>query len=335
MQRTTKYVVLFTFAIVSSFFCAQKTFALDPLTTYTQNSISVSIAPEFPESGKEVTVTLTSYSTDLNRAQFSWSVDGTIVKTGIGEKEITLVAPASGQTKTVFVTATLVSGTVVEKSIPITPQDVDLLVESLDGYTPPFYKGRSLPVREGLIKVSAVPHLSNVSDTKDAVYNWTQNTKPLTDFSGYGKRYLVYKNAFLNSTDTISVVASSRTGSSTGKKQKTINLYQPKVLLYEDHPSQGLLLNKALTNAYALEESEATFVAFPYFSTPRIYGNPLADNLVYTWQINGTDTTPTEKNRITLRKPEGTSGTATLQVGVENTASNFQPDTETKTSISF
>ena len=335
MQRTTKYVVLFTFAIASSFFFAQKTFALDPLSTYAQNSVSVSIAPEFPESGKEVTLTLTSYSTDLNRAQFSWSVDGKIVKTGIGEKEITLVAPASGQTKTVFVTATLVSGTVVEKNIPITPQDVDLLVESLDGYTPPFYKGRSLPIREGLVKVSAIPHFANVDDSKDAVYNWNQNTKPLPDFSGYGKRYFVYKNAFLNSTDTISVVASSRTGFSSGKKQKIINLYIPKVLLYEDHPSQGLLTNKALTNEFPITSSEATLVAIPYFATPRIYGNPLADNLAYTWSINSSETTPTEKNRITLRKPEGVEGTAKIEVSVKNSLSSFQKEASTETRISF
>ncbi len=301
----------------------------------TRDAVSVSVTPEFPRFGDTVTITLSSYGADLTRASMLWKEGTTTKLSGVGKTKYTTTTPATSGTKIVTVDITFLSGQLITKTISINPTEVDLLVESIDGYTPPFYRGRSLPAKESLVKVSAIPQISGITDSKNAVYTWKQNFKARPDFSGFGKRYFVYKNAYLNQNDTISVTASTSTGTSAAEASKTINLYEPKVLLYEDHPSQGLLLNKALTNAYALEESEATFVAFPYFSTPRIYGNPLADNLVYTWQINGTDTTPTEKNRITLRKPEGTSGTATLQVGVENTASNFQPDTETKTTISF
>lgn len=333
MQKVKAYIPFLL--VLGLLFPASEVYALDPLATYTSNSVSVIITPDFPESGKEVTIRLTSYATDLERADISWTVGDKVIASGVGVTDVTITAPAGGQTTTVNVTVKLINGGLVQKSIPISPQDVDMLVESIDGYTPPFYKGRSLPIREGLVKVSAIPHFANVDDSKDAVYNWNQNTKPLPDFSGYGKRYLVYKNAFLNSSDTITVVASSRSGSTSGKKQKTINLYTPKVLLYEDHPSQGLLLGRALTDTFTLTDAEATFVAFPYFSSLQQYNNPLSSNIVYTWNINGSETTPTEKNRITLRKPEGVEGTAKIEVSVKNALSSFQKEASTETRISF
>lgn len=301
----------------------------------TRDTISVDISPEFPGFGDPVTITLSSYGTDLERANIIWKEGNTTRISGVGETLYTTVAPSSSGTKTITIIINQVSGATITKNIAITPATVDLLVESIDSYTPPFYKGRSLPTRESLVKVSAVPQISNLSDSKNAVYTWRQNSKARPEFSGYGKRYFVYKNGFLDKTDSISVIASTQSGTSAAEASKTINLYTPKVLLYEDHPSQGLLLGRALTETFMLDDSEATFVAVPYFATPRIYNNALAENLLYTWKINGSETTPTEKNRITLRKPEGVEGTAKIEVSVKNALSSFQKEASTETRISF
>lgn len=301
----------------------------------TRDAISIDIFPEFPGFGDPVTITLSSYGTDLERASIIWKEGNVTRISGVGETRYTTVAPNSAGTKAVTVTVNQISGATITKTIAITPATVDLLVESIDSYTPPFYKGRSLPTRESLVKVSAVPQISNLSDSKNAVYTWKQNSKARPEFSGYGKRYFVYKNGFLDTTDTISVLSSTQAGSSAAENQKTINLYTPKVLLYQDHPSQGLLTNRAITDTFTMEGSETTFVAVPYFTTPSIYNNPLAGNLAYTWKINGSETAPTERNRITLRRPEGSSGTAKLNVSVKNSQSSFQKTAETQMMIGF
>jgi len=332
MKTAIQYVSFIVIALLSPIAFIH---AIDPLTIYTNNSITVTITPEYPEASKEVTITLASYSTDLARASFVWKVGNTTVLSGIGKKSYMLTAPKNGEEIVVSVTLTLVSGERIQKSIPIIPEDVDLLVESLDGYTPPFYRGRSLPVREGLVKVSAVPHIGGITDSKEAVYEWTQNTKPLPGFSGYGKRYLVYKNSFLDSFDSIGVTVSPRTGGRAAQKKETIGLYQPKVLLYQDHPSEGILFNKALLGQLTMNTDEKTFVASPYFSSTNPYGDSTSPALGMFWKINGTNTTPTEKNRITLRKPEGAEGQAHLTVETEHSLNTFQNKAETGVFINF
>ncbi len=301
----------------------------------TRDAVSVSVTPEFPRFGDTVTITLSSYGADLTRASMLWKEGTTTQLSGVGKIKYTTTTPATSGTKIVTVDITLLSGQLITKTISINPTEVDLLVESIDGYTPPFYRGRSLPAKESLVKVSAIPQISGITDSKNAVYIWKQNFKARPDFSGFGKRYFVYKNAYLNPNDTVSVTASTSTGTSAAEASKTINLHDPKVLLYEDHPTQGLLTQNALAGTFTLKDSESTFMAFPYFSTTRQYNNPLADNLTYVWKINGTATEPTEKNRITLRKPERVSGTAKLEVEVKNSDSNFQKVAQTSTSIDF
>lgn len=297
--------------------------------------ISVSISPEFPRYGESVTITLSSYGTDLTRSMVTWKEEGNTTSSGFGIVKYTTKAPNTSGTKNIEATIRLVSGETVTKFIKISPADVDLLVESIDSYTPPFYKGRSLPVREGLVKVSAIAHLTGTSDTSALVYTWKQNFKSRVDFSGFSKRYFVYKNAFLDTTDTIDVVASTQTGSSAASATKTINLYTPKLLLYEDHPSEGLLLGKALTGTFAMSKNETTVVAIPYFMSASAYGDALSDNLSYVWKINRSITSPSEKNKITLRRPEGGNGEAELFVSLTNKTHLFQKVDATSVDISF
>lgn len=324
-------ICILVLTMSTGIFFPRTTFAIEA----TRDTVSVRISPEFPRFSDVVTITLSSYATDLKRATVSWKEEGTTMDSGIGNLSYTTKAPSTSGTKKIEATIRLVSGETIIKYIGISPADVDILIESIDSYTPPFYKGRSLPVREGLIKVSAIPQMSGTSDTSNFVYTWKQNFKSRSDFSGYGKRYFVYKNAFLDAMDTVEVVASTQSGSGASTNTKTISLYTPTIVLYEDHPSEGLLLGKALTGTFAMKKNEITVVAIPFFMSASVYGDALSDNLSYEWKINGSTTSPSEKNKITLRRPEDGSGTAELSVSVTTKTHLFQKVDSTSVDISF
>lgn len=159
--------------------------------TGVEPTLGIKITPEIPGPFENVTINLTSYSTDLSRALINWSVDGKTSLSGYGRVDFSINSPAVGSQKTINISIVTQTGVSIERTVVIAPQDVDLLWESLDSYVPPFYKGRSLPSREGLIKITAVPSLRNSIGSKldesDLVYSWSQNYNPIQKFSGYGK----------------------------------------------------------------------------------------------------------------------------------------------------
>lgn len=313
-------MALFVVMSIISLLFAKRVFALEA----TRDPVSITTSPTLPRPGDMVTIELSSYGTDLERATISWKENAATKTSGIGITAYETIAPNDGSVKTVTADITLLTGQLITKTINITPEEVDLLVESLDGYTPPFYKGRSLPVRESLIKVSALPQITGGVDSKDMVYTWKQDFKSRPDFSGYGKRYFVYKNAFLDQSDTIGVTASTRTGSMAAKDERTIALYAPVILFYEDHPSRGLLLHRTLTNPFTMNETEMTVRGVPYYVSAATRGDDTSTNLSFGWTINGAATSAPAKHAITLRKPEGSGGNAVLNLSVKNAGSTFQ-----------
>lgn len=288
-------------------------------------TIGIKVSPEIPGPNEDVTITVTSFSTDIKRALVSWFVDGEVVLSGYGEESVSIKSPVAGSQKSVSLKIVTETGVEIEKNIVIAPQDVDLLWEAIDSYAPPFYKGRSLPSREALVKVSAIPSIRNSAGAKisnsDLVYNWSQNYSNKPNFSGYGKSYFVYKNAYLDDQDFVSLTVSSRDGRQTAKKDLRLSLGSPKIIFYTKDPSTSIVSSVSVDSLYTLTDDSKTIVAIPYFFSTQNKGADLS----YVWKINNqTQVSPTTKNELTIRKPEGISGESFVSLGISNDKTLYQ-----------
>jgi len=73
---------------------------------FAQGGISINVSPQQPRSGEEVTISVTSFLTDVARSQFSWSRNGRVELAGVGKNRFSFTAGAVGKTTTVEVVIT-------------------------------------------------------------------------------------------------------------------------------------------------------------------------------------------------------------------------------------
>jgi len=210
---------------------------------------------------------------------------------------------------------------IVDKRVTISPSEVEIMWESADGYTPPFYKGKSLPVSGSLIRAVAIPNTDTIKSGIGSIsYTWKNNGDAVPDASGYNKNSYVFKNSMFDSTNEVTVTASSVNSNYAAENTIQIPDYAPKVIFYKKSPTEGVLYNNALNKEISMPEDEMTIVAEPYFMS--VKGNE--NNFTYNWQINGEDiTTPTKKSELTVR-PTSHGGFATINIAIENLKELFQ-----------
>lgn len=287
-----------------------------------QNDVNIEINPQNPAPGKDVSITVYSYSTNLNKAKIEWKDNGgNVLLSGTGETTYTLRAggPNSDINIQVHITS-YGDSTAIVKQIFIHPTDIDILWQSIDGYVPPFYKGKALPTSESVIRAVAMPNAGAVANNNNIVYSWKLEHNTMTKFSGYGKDSFTFQNSYLRNMEHINVSASSVSGSYNAENNITIPIQKSKILFYLKNPDGTTNYSNALTNDSTISGEESTFVAEPYFF-------PLASalgSIKYNWKINGSSIdTPRNPFNLTI-KPASTGGYATISLSIENISKLFQ-----------
>ncbi len=280
--------------------------------------ISAQVTPETPGASTQVTVTLQSYVTDLDRAYMSWQKNGKQQIYGYGKKQLSFTSGALGETTTITVSIKTVTGEIVNKRIVVNPAEVELLWEGADSYTPPFYRGRALPGPEGLVRVVALPQIhqgDSILDSSDYIFTWKRQDQILESASGFGKNAFVFQKDYLNPNETIDVLAQNNSTGSLARATLSVQAFQPQILFYEKNPLLGIQFQNALADGFKVQFSDKTIVAIPYFISPK---NPTAQELSYEWSINGASIpVPATKNVLTIRR--GTqSGTALIKLHITN-----------------
>ncbi len=275
------------------------------------DALSITVAPAYPRPGDQVTLTLTSTMHDLDSSAITWRAGGVVLSEGIGEKSARIIAGSLGQSTTVR--ADIAGGGGVQRSI--VPTSVDLLWES-DSYTPPLYIGKALPSAGSRVKLAAFAYIPRVGggfyDAKDLVYTWRLDGGLLKNLSGRGKSSASIAAPTLFGGYTVSVDVSTVDGRVSGRGSVTIRSVEPHLRLYRDHPLRGIEYGNALTATTFVDESEATFVAVPFFAPVTN-----ANALVYTWRVNGSAlaTDSDEPAKITLSSAApGTRGVIELSL---------------------
>lgn len=304
------FIVVFAFIFIF--------FASNAQAQVSDTDITLSISPTNPNLNETVNASISSYSTDLDKSYITWSVNGEELLTGIGKKTFSFTIKSSGVT--VQAKINTASGQNLIKSASVNTSNVDMLWQAVDSYVPPFYKGKTYVSKEGFFKVVAMPNTG--ASPINISYKWTKDGNGQPSASGWGKNGYVFKNTYLDKNNTIEVESTDILGNSTGKGKIVIVPTNPKIIFYENNPSTGLHLEKALGNNFSLNNTEDMFFVSPYFFS----GKDLeSSNLEFTWNINGQNIdTPNPVNILSVKPEEGKSGTANIKVNVKNTKTLFQ-----------
>lgn len=286
--------------------------------------ILVNVAPENPNPNEDIRITLKSYVNDLNSVLISWSVNGKNISSGIGKKSFSLKAPNAGGETNVTASISLPDGA-VEKKITIKPAAMTLLWQAKNSYTPPFYKGKSLPSPDSPVQVVALPEVrsgSGLLNPKNMIYLWKQDYTNNQDGSGYGKNSFAYVNDYLEDSNNISVTASTIDQKYSSTASIDVGTTNPKILFYKNDPTLGTLWEQALGNSHKIIGSEIIEAA-PYFISQKSLRTPI---LTWDWFINGQRVNPPvyRKNTMPLKAQTGVSGTSRIKLEINNTEKIFE-----------
>jgi len=291
-------------------------------------NISLESTVETPAPGQTVFLQLSSYSVDINALPISWYENGEEVLSGIGERRHSFRAGPFGSSTKIEVKIDIGTLGFKEKQKTFYVYDVDMLWESTDSYTHPFYKGAALLSAEGSVSIVAIPNIDRDGvreKSSNLIYTWKKDGKYrlLSGQSGYGKNRVVIKNDLLSSGERIEVEVSDRLGNNLASKVIFIGRVDPKISLYEVHPIQGVLYEKDLSGDVVVDKKELSVIAEPmFFSTKN------RSSLKLQW-TTGTNKVLNPPNNILTFGHSGKSGKVYTSILIENVSKILQVSTKT------
>jgi hypothetical protein len=301
-----------------------------------EEQVTIQQIPSIPKPGETVSVQITAYSTDLNKAKITWTLDGKVITSQTGATTFKFLAPQSGKVSTLVITIEKEGGGTLTKTIVVSPADVDLIYEA-QTYAPPFYKGKKRFTSEAVIKFIAVPNFvtskGNKVPVSDLVYTWKVNGSVQQSVSGYGKNVFSAKGTLIERPTQVTVEVSAI--NSTLKASQTINYRSsaPEVVLYENNPILGVVYEKAIQGSFNLDRPQVDFEAVPYFFSGNYKDS---SSISYAWSLNGTAITSKgiNENYLVLRNDKNEEGKALINVGVQH-GSNMLQNAQSMLELNF
>ncbi len=296
-----------------------------PMYAFAALDVSVSMSPTNPAPYQETTITLTSASFDVNGAMITWKSGGTTLLSGLGAKKVTVTAGASGQEIPISYTVITVDGGGASGSFIVSSQTVELLYESRESFVPPFYQGRSLPSEGAVVRVTALPSLSEGGvriQASSLAYSWYLNGEFLENASGVGRSVATIALDYLSDSNDVRVVVRSPRGS-VAEKRTSISPHAVMPLLYSYDEVLGTNLTKTFWRRLETSKDITLSLVPFYFSS----NNEFENTASYSWYLDGLPVTPMEKTLLSLRPRENSVGIRTLSVMVESAKRKLQKAT--------
>lgn len=293
----------------------------DPVTNLplgVEEQISTEVSPKTPAPGEQVKISVESFSTDLDKANFNWTQDGSTIQKGKGIKSIFITAPNNGNSTTIRVSIEKEGGGTISETFTIAPAEVDIIWEART-YTPPYYKGKSLFTSEADVRLIAMPNFirsGSLVDPSTLDYKWSINGSVIESLSGYGKRVVELKGNLIQREVVIKVEVTANNSNLKAVGTTKLDDVQPEVILYENNPLLGVVFEKAVNGKFVLDRPEIELQAIPYF-----FSTPQKENgfTNYSWRINGNLVEEGVANSfVRFRNESGEEGQSTISVDVEH-----------------
>jgi hypothetical protein len=277
---------------------------------YADISANITLNPENPSPKSSVTLTLDSYSFDVNTAIITWQANGKVILSGQGETTLTVKTGNVGETSQFTVKAETADGSYIQQSINVTPSSVTLIYEAPQSYVPLLYEGLSLPSDGGLVRVTAIPQISDDGipvPVSKLSYTWYANDSVVKTVSGLGKQSATFRLDYLNNQDDFKVIIRSPKGNAA---TKTITVYPHKILplLYTYDQILGPDFTSLVSQRFEAVK-DFTFSLQPFYISIKEVKEP-----TYTWFLDGLPATPLGGRVLALHPKEDTYGTKMLSI---------------------
>ena len=301
--------------IIALFLTLGVPFAAHADTPGPDQVLEVNIVPQNPNPGDLVTITVGNNTYDLDKANISWYVNGTLSQQATGLKLFSTTIPATGGKTDIKVDIKTTEGVEITKDFPFNITGVSLIWEA-NTYVPPWYKGKALFTPQATGRVIAVPQIysgGTLVDPSTLIYNWTDNDSEEPDQSGYGDNIYYFAGNIISRPRTISVTVTQKQGTLTANGQITIDAIEPSLRIYQNDPTYGLQYQNSILSEYNLTVPEVSFEAIPFYFSADTASSP---DLTYAWLANSSITDQTSPF-ITFRN-ESQQGTSQISLEVDH-----------------
>ncbi len=269
------------------------------LVGITESDVSLGIYPENPQPRDPVTVTIETYSFNLDNSNTRWYVNGNLAQEGKGIKTLTFQVGNLGQASNVRIVIDSNKGQLI-KNISITPNVVTIMWEA-QTYTPTFFKGKALFSHQSTITFMAQPQLivrGRTLNSSNLIYTWSKDGTVLGNQNGYGKQTLTLTGSVISRSMKILVEVQDPTTGATASGVIQVDPVDPEVATYVVDPLYGTQYNKVIGGTLRLTGKEVTLTAVPYF-----FSN--AESVSYNWSINGTTISDGQNTRTRVFRKVG------------------------------
>ncbi|MBX4210601.1 hypothetical protein KW783_01365 [Candidatus Parcubacteria bacterium] len=313
MPRAARHIFLVIFLSVIILF-----FSIKNANAQVGPSVNLIVTPQSVAPNQNVTFSVESFSFDINSATVSWYINGKLIKKAVGEKTFNVTVGKAGTATIVLAHIVATSGIVVDKTVTLRPNTVNLIWEAKT-YTPPFYKGKALFTFQSDVRFSALATIIGKNgriSPQNLIYTWSVNGEIQGNKSGYGKNTLTVTGSIIPRPINVSVAVTTQDKTINASADISLAASSPQILFYENNPLYGIIYEHAIPNAISLKSKEIKMTAVPYF-----FSN--ASNLTYSWNVNNTDISPPEINSLTLRNT-GDAGTSFVSLNIQNALKDLQ-----------
>jgi hypothetical protein len=288
-----------------------------------EEQVTFELSPSIPEPNEPVSLRVTSFLSDLNKATITWYENGKRIEGGVGVREISFNSGDSGKEKVIKVIINKNDGGVLEKTFAFTPAGVNIVRHALT-YAPSTYKGKAVATRNSDNVFVAIPifkdSLGRTVSSEDIVFTWKINGTTDIDSSGVGKDAIFYSGGLISRPVEITVEASPVSSDVIAREIKTFNYAQPEVVFYLYDPSLGDLYNNAILTNLQMTSKELEVKASPFG-----FNYSDLNNLVFNWLVNGEKINNNSRG-LTLRRTDGSEGSSSISLNIENPSNLLQTE---------
>lgn len=278
--------------------------------------LDVEVIPNYPKPNDWVFIEIALYTDNLDSADITWLKDGREVVSGKGLKEFSFRTGNIGEQTDIEIRIELLNGSSFSKKMTFNPADVDLTWEA-NSYVPPFYKGKALHPKQGLIKIVAMPEfVKNGKRTppEDLIYEWSNDVSVYKNQSGYGKYAVVLNGSLLGKQEKIRVLVTDPVNNLVAESFLDISPVKPEIVFYENNPFYGYIFDQALSGRFNMKSPEVQIVSSPFYFTKEDL-----DLIKNTWLLNGNNAPELSGSKtVVFRKPEEKSGQSSIFLRMEN-----------------
>lgn len=196
-----------------------------------------------------------------------------------------------------------------------TANAVDLIWEG-ETSAPAFYAGRPLPTAGNLVRVVAVPNVSQNGRqlvSNQLVFRWVKDRNPIQSASGQGKDVLEYRADQDGASSIISVEVLNEQGERLAESRVTIPTTPPKIILSVPRQLTNPTRTRSLTGLIPIGTTETTLFAQAFGFSPLELAN---HQVTFDWRVDGTSApAPREDPRFfTVVAPSQGEGKVKLSV---------------------